>query len=410
MTSTMPPGQPPRLVRAGSGRILAGVAKGLADHLGVDVILVRAAFVLLTLAGGAGVAMYAAFWVLAPIEAPIEAPIGRETNGSRAAPDSPRGLGFGIAVLALALTGLVLIQLVGQTLSPGLVWPLAVAGAGVVLLWSQADDVQRARWRAATGTGRVAGVVRTALGVLLVVGGGAAVLTRERGFGDAAQVGLAALVVVSGLALVSGPWWLQMARDLTAERAARIREQERAEIAAHVHDSVLHTLALIQRSAGDPREVGRLARAQERELRSWLYRPKPAQDATLRQALETAAAEVEDDHRATVEVIVVGDCPLDESAAALLQATREALVNAAKYAGEAAVSLYAEVEPERVVVYVRDRGPGFDLATVPTDRLGVRQSIIGRMERNGGRAVLRSAAGQGTEVTLELPRRGVGKP
>ncbi len=194
-----------------------------------------------------------------------------------------------------------------------------------------------------------------------------------------------------------------MARDLAAERAARIREQERAELAAHVHDSVLHTLTLIQRHVDDPRAVARLARAQERELRAWLYRPVADPDTTLTAALERMAAEVEDAHAVSVEVVTVGDCDLDERLRAMLHATREAVVNAAKYAG-GSISLFAEVEPHQVTVFVRDRGEGFVLAAVPPDRMGVRQSILGRMERNGGRATVRGAPGEGTEVQLEMPR------
>jgi signal transduction histidine kinase len=197
---------------------------------------------------------------------------------------------------------------------------------------------------------------------------------------------------------------MRMARDLTAERSARIREQERAEVAAHVHDSVLHTLTLIQRHVDDPREVARLARSQERELRGWLYRPVRTTAETMTSALERVAAEVEDAHGVTVETVVVGDCPLDESLAAVRDAAREALVNAAKYAPDSAISLYAEVEPGQVTVFVRDRGPGFDVDAVPDDRLGLRESVVGRMARHGGTAVVRSVIGDGTEVQLGMPR------
>jgi signal transduction histidine kinase len=211
-------------------------------------------------------------------------------------------------------------------------------------------------------------------------------------------------VVSVGLALVSGPWWMKMVRDLNAERSARIREQERAEVAAHVHDSVLHTLTLIQRHVDNPREVARLARAQERELRGWLYRPRTDPAATVTSEVERVAAEVEDAHGVAIEVVVVGDAPLDESLSALLHATREALVNAAKYARDSPISVYAEVEPGQVTIFVRDRGPGFDPTTVPEDRLGLRQSVVGRMQRHGGLATVRSADGEGTEVQLEMPR------
>ena len=182
----------------------------------------------------------------------------------------------------------------------------------------------------------------------------------------------------------------------------RIRAQERAEVAAHVHDSVLHTLTLIQRNAEDPREVARLARAQERELRAWLYKPEGTgkdeadEPDTLAEAVKAAAAEVEDQHGVPIEVVVVGDCPLDERLAAQMQAAREAMVNAAKYGGEGgAVQVYAEVEGSHGLRLRTGPGPGFDLDAVPDDRMGVRESIIGRMQRNGGTARLRSAPGRG---------------
>jgi len=199
-----------------------------------------------------------------------------------------------------------------------------------------------------------------------------------------------------------------MTQDLSEERLMRIRAQERAEVAAHVHDSVLHTLTLIQRSVDDPREVARLARAQERDLRTWLYRGTADPDSTLKAALERVAGEVEDGHGVQVDVVTVGDAPLTERLRAVLQASREALVNAAKYAGDEPISLYSEVEPEQVTVFVRDHGPGFDLDAVPADRMGVRGSIIGRMQRHGGRAVVHAGPGGGTEVQLEMPRGNEG--
>ncbi len=275
---------------------------------------------------------------------------------------------------------------------------------GVAILWRQADDDARKRWREAAGTSRLSGALRVAAGVVLLLVGLGALLAGPANLGGTAGGLVAALVVVAGLALVSAPWWLRMARDLAAERYARIREQERAEVAAHVHDSVLHTLTLIQRNVDDPREVAKLARAQERDLRSWLYRPVTDPDARIESALAAAAAEVEDAHGVAVDVVVVGDCPVDDGLRALLLASREAMVNAAKYAGDAPISLYAEVEPAQVTVFVRDRGPGFDLEDVPEDRLGLRQSVIGRMERHGGTAAVRSVAGEGTEIQLEMPR------
>jgi signal transduction histidine kinase len=209
------------------------------------------------------------------------------------------------------------------------------------------------------------------------------------------------IVVLGVFVIVIGPWIVRLARSLSFERAARIRAHERAEVAAHLHDSVLQTLALIQKRAGDPREVAGLARRQERELRNWLLeRPAQAERDSIASALERAAAEVEELHRVPIEVVTVGDRPLDNRLEAMVQAAREAMRNAAKFASSERVDLYAEVEPDRVEVFIRDRGVGFDLLAIPPDRRGVRDSILGRMERHGGHAWVRSQPGEGTEVEL----------
>jgi signal transduction histidine kinase/phage shock protein PspC (stress-responsive transcriptional regulator) len=385
---------PPRLYRSSDGRVLAGVARGLADHLGVEVLFVRLAFVVLAAAGGAGVVAYGLFWVFAP-QNPVE------TDDPR---DRERDLTMLLALGSLTVGALLLLSAVGIGLHPGLAVPLVAVGIGVVILWQQADEDARERWRQATGTHRFSGAARAAGGLALVVVGAGAILYGPADLDGTSGGLMAALVVTVGIALVSGPWWMQMARDLTAERSARIREQERAEVAAHVHDSVLHTLTLIQRHVDDPREVTRLARSQERELRGWLYRPPRNAAETMRTALERVAAEVEDAHGVTIEVVVVGDCPIDGQLGAVRDAAREALVNAAKYAPDSAISVYAEVEPGQVTVFVRDRGPGFDVDAVPADRLGLRQSVVGRMARHAGTAQVRSVVGEGTEVQLEMPR------
>jgi signal transduction histidine kinase len=211
------------------------------------------------------------------------------------------------------------------------------------------------------------------------------------------------VVVLVGLALILAPFWWRLGRNLAAERAERIRSQERAELAAHLHDSVLQTLALVQKRSGDPREVAALARRQERELRSWLN-GEPRTDGGLAAALQATAVDVEETHGVPIDVVAVGDVPLDEDNRALVAAAREAMVNAAKFAG-GTVAVYTEVADERVQVFVHDRGPGFDPDAVPDDRRGVRESIVGRMERHGGRAAIRSTAGVGTEVELTLERR-----
>ncbi|MCU1673549.1 MAG: putative signal transduction histidine kinase, partial [Frankiales bacterium] len=241
-------------------------------------------------------------------------------------------------------------------------------------------------------------------GALQLVAGLGGFLARRGELGAAREGLVSTAVVVLGLTVLTAPFWLRMTADLRVERRERIRSQERAEVAAHVHDSVLQTLALIQKAADDPREVTRLARVQERELRGWLYRPQGRPDTTLSAALEQAAAEVEEAHRTPVEVVVVGDCAVDERLGALVAATREAVVNAAKHSGADQVRVYAEVEEDRVAVFVRDRGRGFDPAAVGADRYGLAESVVGRMARNGGSAEVRSTPGEGTEVRLEVAR------
>ena len=214
--------------------------------------------------------------------------------------------------------------------------------------------------------------------------------------------------------VVFGPWWLSLVRDLMAERQARALAEERAQMAAHVHDSVLQTLALIQRSADDPQHVVRLARAQERELRSWLFEGRPPgtigdEAPTLAEGIGVIQRQVEADHGITVQTVVVGDCHLDDGLRALLDASREATVNAAKWSGASQVSLYAEVEPGAVMVFVRDRGRGFDPDAVPEDRQGIAQSIRARMARFGGSADIRSSPGDGRRGrAVDAPRRETG--
>ncbi|MBW5484930.1 ATP-binding protein [Streptomyces bambusae] len=412
------PEEPPqrRLYRSADGRMLGGVARGLAGHLGLPVAWVRLAFLGMFMFGdGLGVLLYAAFWVFVPLGVGGTAaprPYLDALSGGRRLlrkPDSAQ-----ILPLLVLLVGVGIfigkVQVGGD--SGRYVWPTLLVGAGVVLVWRQADNARRSHWTSAAGrNARLLQVARALAGVLLV-GVGFTVFIVVRG--SAAQLGnvlTATLAVLVGVALLAGPWLIRMTQDLSEERLMRIRAQERAEVAAHVHDSVLHTLTLIQRGAEDAGEVRRLARAQERELRNWLYKPEGTgkdeaeEPTTLAEAVKKTAAEVEDHHGVPIEVVLVGDCPLDEKLGAQIQAAREAMVNAAKYGGEGGpVQVYAEVEGRTVFVSVRDRGPGFDVDAVPADRMGVRESIIGRMQRNGGTARLRAAAGGGTEVELEMER------
>ncbi len=388
MTST--PAPPRRLVRATDGRVLGGVSVGLAELVGLPVLAVRLGFVALAVAGGVGIAAYAVFWVLLP-----------QADGRTLRTDRR---GRRILLGSLLLTAALLTVLIPLGLVPGGTTsvPVLAAVAGVTLVWQQADLAQRQRWRA-SATGSRGAVLRLGLGTLLLLGGLLGFLA-SRGQLAVARAGLlSTVVVVIGLVLLSSPWWFAMATDLREERRERIRSQERAEVAAHLHDSVLQTLTLIQKAAGQPAEVQRLARGQERELRGWLYASRSG-DGSLSVALEALAAEVDEAHGVPVEVVMVGDAPLDERLTALVAAAREAVVNAARHAGAASVDVYAEVEPNQVTVFVRDRGVGFDLAGVPADRHGIRGSIEGRMARHGGTATVRSAPGEGTEVRLELPR------
>jgi signal transduction histidine kinase len=291
----------------------------------------------------------------------------------------------------------------GVWFSDALVWPLVLAAMGTALIWHR-STVSRPRTTRLRGLPRPADPItrgRVLLGASLVVGAALLFLVWTDALGAARDVVLVLLAVVVALALVLTPLWSRLARSLAEEREARIRSQERAELAAHLHDSVLQTLALVQRRADDPRTVAALARRQERELRAWLSgTPEGASSASLASALEAIAAEVEDAHGVAVEVVAVGDAPLDGGGEAVVAAAREALVNAAKFAGEAPIAVYAEADGERIHVFVRDRGPGFDLAAVPADRRGVRESIVGRMERAGGRAIVTSTPAEGTEVEL----------
>jgi signal transduction histidine kinase len=249
------------------------------------------------------------------------------------------------------------------------------------------------------------GLAQVVVGALLVAAGVILFLTASEGVGPRRGM-VAAAAVCAGLALVAGPWWWRLSHDLAEERRERIRIQEREEVAAHIHDSVLQTLALIQRNCAEPKTVATLARQQERELRTWLYgNPTPPSPAeSLAAALQRVSDEVEDLHGVHVETVQVGDCPLDERLQALVQSSREALSNAARHSGAASVSAYLEVEPDQVTVFVRDRGCGFDPDGVPPDRRGIADSIIGRMDRHGGKAAVRSQANEGTEVELVMPR------
>ena len=306
-------------------------------------------------------------------------------------------LGVGLLLVA----GILVAQLLGVDVPLGTLIPAAAVLGGASIAWMQLDETRRAGLVDKTKADQAGGWARLAAGLALVVAG---VLVMVSGSGSWEQTWLALLAsvaVLGGVVLVLLPWALKFWRDLEAERAGRIRETERAEIAAHLHDSVLQTLALIQRRAANEHDVVRLARAQERELRGWLFED-PGKDAgQLSDRIKAVAAEVEDLLGNAVEVVSVGDTAVTEGHEALIQASREAMLNASRHGG-GTVSVYLEAAAGRAEVFVKDRGPGFELQDVPEDRLGVRESIIGRMNRHGGTAAITSTS-EGTEVRLGFP-------
>ncbi|HXD57898.1 MAG TPA: PspC domain-containing protein [Thermoleophilaceae bacterium] len=389
-------------------RMIAGVCAGIAGYFGVDPLLVRIGFVIAAAAGGFGILAYVACMVLMPAEA--GSGTIRPRRAGRAAIEV--GVGAGLLLLSLLLT---LRALGFWFFSDAVVWPLVLVAAGGALIWRQSaaavgessETAEVSREEPAAGGGakepRRTLISRTGLGVALVIAAGIVFLQATGSLSAARNVLLAVLVVAVGLGVIFAPWIARLVRSLSAERSERIRSQERAEMAAHLHDSVLQTLALMQKRADDPREVAALARRQERELRSWLS-GRESGASGLGAALEAAADEIEQAHGVPIEVVTVGEVPLDQSVEALVAATREAMLNAVKFGGGSPVDVYAEATPERLEVFVRDRGPGFDPAAVSPDRRGVRESIIGRMERHGGHAAVRAAEGGGTEVELRLER------
>jgi signal transduction histidine kinase len=408
---------PATLVRRHDERRLAGVCAGIAHATHAPVRVVRAAFVLTGLLG-IGVVVYGIAWVVLPDDQ------GSPPLLRRLAPNDPIDV---VAVIAVIVGVLLAVARFGFSLPGSIVFPIVVAGIGLALLvrWPGGDDEIREAdlpdWLppaaseaiGALGTRRGL-VVRATIGTILVLGGITALLASTSSWASLRNGLLALLVVIAGLALVFGPWLSRLGSELVNERRARIRERERAEMAAHLHDSVLQTLAMVQRRADDPREVVRLARKQERELRTWLQsgRPGPATATapeTIGAALAELAGELEDLHGVRVEVVQVRDCPHDESLEPLLLATREAIVNAQRHSGADVVDVYCEVDGDSVRVYVRDRGRGFDPDAIAEDRRGIAESIRGRMARHGGTVELRSAPGEGTEVTLTMPRKVTSK-
>lgn len=387
--------------RRADRRLLAGVAGGFADRHGIDAVVVRCAIVVLTFAGGLGVVLYAVGALLSP---------GDPVPAAPAVVDQRRNVSVACIALGVALV----VRSTGLWLGDELMGPLLVVVAGVGVIGVMRPELgngaplradanalaplatgRRARVRLFVGAGLVA------LGLILVASGS--------GVSSGVRMGAwATAITIVGVALALGPWLARLAQEASAERRERIRATERAAMAAHLHDSVLQTLALIQRTADDPRRTITLARQQERELREWLYGTGATADRTLGAAVRSMAHDVEAAYDVRVELVVVGDAPVDGDLAAFVASMREACVNAAKHSGVSDMSVFVEVTPDAVEAFVRDRGAGFDRAALGggavADRRGIAESIEARLERLGGTAIVESTVGEGTEVRLRLPR------
>jgi signal transduction histidine kinase/phage shock protein PspC (stress-responsive transcriptional regulator) len=390
-------------------RIGGGLAAGIGTWRGFSPITVRIAFVVATLViQGWGVPLYCIGWLVIPVR-------GSTTSIAAKARHDSQGVALAIGLASLLAVFLLLAGVLNDGSIEIYCWPQVISVACLTLIWRNAPEDEKTAMRhliepleSLGGADNVrrgtklrfvvsAVLLIAGIGLLVSLHGGLSLLRPLGGF----------LLVAAAIVVLLGPWWLRIARDLLFERQARARAEERADLAARVHDSVLQTLALIQRSAEDPQTVVQLARAQERELRSWLFEGRAPGDTAVTsfaEGIREIQRDVEARHGVPVEVVTVGDCPLDEHLSALLAAAREATVNAAKWSGASVISLFAEVEADKVEVAVRDRGCGFDIYSVPADRKGVAESIRGRMLRHGGQATVQSTLGEGTKVTLTMAR------
>lgn len=408
---------PRRLVRPMPRAQIGGVAAGLSEHTGLSVWVIRGVFVLLGAWQLVGVAAYLALWLVIPPATAERAAPGVDAASRRnmreqvpATPGTARDLGQ-LAAFGLVWLGLLwLVQLLGWGLPNRMLAVGLLLAAALALVWWQADRAVGTAREAADGlrswtrtfAAHWTTVLAHVVGALCLAGAVLIVLIESPSALPTLLVALAVLLV--GLALMAAPWVLRARRALAQIREEKLLSDARADLAAHLHDSVLQTLALIQRQADNPREVVRLARRQERELREWLYGADEGA-TTLRAALLEAAGEVEDMFPVSVETVTVGeDADLTPALAELAKAAREAMINAAKHSGAAVVDVYAEVADDIVEVFIRDRGRGFDLDAIAEDRHGVRGSILERMGRHHGTARITSNPDRGTEVSLEMKR------
>jgi signal transduction histidine kinase len=372
------------VVRRPDDRVITGLAGGIADRLGIPDAYARAAFVALSLAGGAGAVLYLVGSAIA-----VEA--DQEPN------DPPNGRQ--ILALALMFFGLMLFfRGMGLWFGDSYVWSGTLLAFGGAAMWDRTT-----LFDSSDPAGLAPSRTRIVAGALLLLAGLASFSSSISSIESLGPAVTAAALTAAGFMIIFGPWVTSLMRDLNQERRNRIRSDERTEMAAHLHDSVLQTLALIQRT-DDPRRMITLARAQERDLRNWLYNNEDSTLIGLRQALENMASSVEETHNVPVDVVVVGDMPLNDRSSALVAAAGEAATNAAKHSRAAKVSVFAEVRDDAAEVFVTDQGQGFDKGSIEDDRHGIADSIIGRMKRQGGETEISSEPGEGTEVRLTLPR------
>ena len=397
---------------------LGGVCSGLAAHLNWPVLVLRLGFVLLSASMGIGVLVYLVLWLAMPLasEAPqapgIEAASRSGMRTVQAGYRVPADLGLISAVVLLGAGLLWFVQAAGWGAPAAALWPALAGTFGLMLIWWQADHIPNRSMKGLTGWRRWfapllahwSRIVRILLGLLGLVTAVVLIVVALPPLPEGSRTLIVLGLVVVALLLAAAPWIIRVRRSLATIREEKMLADARADMAAHLHDSVLQTLALIQRQAQNPKAVAALARRQERELRSWLYGETAVDAPTVKAALVASAAEVEDAHGVDIDIVVVGDRDLDAEVRPLVQAAREAMVNAAKHAGVAKVDVYAEVDDDAMEVFVRDRGGGFVLDDIPADRMGVRGSIIERLRRAGGNATIRSAPETGTEVRLEMKR------
>jgi signal transduction histidine kinase/phage shock protein PspC (stress-responsive transcriptional regulator) len=404
-------GTPHRPFRRGvENAIIGGVCGGLAIRLGIKERNVRIAFSLLALVSGIGVLLYMVLWLSLP-----------RTNEREAIAQRLVGRHRQLYRIVIGLIAIIAIFFVLHSLGmPNLgvyTWPFFLSLLGVIGVWRGASPEELDHLERLIKSAPVIGVAssksRRNVAFRLVVGAiliffGLEILHHLGGaWGVATPALFGAFVVLGGVLVLLAPWWLSTLNDLTGEREARVRIEERANVAAHLHDSVLQTLTLIERAAGDEAAVVRLARNQERELRQWLFDPNYTEDGdfgSFVSMLRHLEDEIENDYGVRVELVVVGDCEANDALIALVAAGREAAINAARWSGAESISVYGEVESDAFSLFVRDQGRGFDVSAVPDDRRGITLSIRQRIAQHGGTAVLKSTAGVGTEVELFVPR------